>query len=104
MPDFQPIAFSGSKIDGTSLQAVGAKPIDMTNGIGALIATTSTADPAGDFTVIYDGGFSPLSAPAPKQRHKPKPKHSSQSTPMTDQAASTGDTLGEWGILADLGL
>jgi len=104
LPDFQPIAFSGSKIDGTSLQAVGAKPIDMTNGVGALIATTSTADPAGDFTVIYDGGFSPLSAPAPKQRHKPKPKHSSQSTPMTDQAASTGDAFGEWGILADLGL
>lgn len=104
LPDFQPIAFTGSKIDGTSLQAVGAKPIDMTNGVGALIAATSTADPGGDFTVRYDAGLSPLSAPAPKQRHKPKQKHASQSTPMAVQVVSTSDAPDEWVVLADLGL
>ena len=106
LPDFKAAAFSGSQIDGTSLRAAGAQPIDMTNGVGALIATTSAANSAGDFTVTYDGGVSPLGATAPKQRpkQKPKPKHSSQSTPMTDQTTTSSDDLGEWGILADLGL
>jgi len=55
LPDFGAVGFTGSTINGGSLQAASAQPIDMTDLSDNLIATTSTADAGGDFAVNYVG-------------------------------------------------
>jgi hypothetical protein len=52
LPDFGGIEFTGSTINGGTLQSAAAEPIDMTNN---LIATTTAADSTGDFLVDYTG-------------------------------------------------
>lgn len=54
LPDFGSADFSGSTIDGGSLDAAQAQQVDMTDAYGNQIAGTSSADSAGDFTVSYD--------------------------------------------------
>ena len=55
LPDFGAIGFTGSTINGGSLQSAAAKAIDMTDTSNNLIATTTSADQDGDFTVDYVG-------------------------------------------------
>lgn len=56
LPDFHTLGFTGARIDGASLQAVGAMPVDMTDSSGSsVIAVTQPADSAGDFQVRYTG-------------------------------------------------
>ena len=66
LPDFGAIGFTGSTINNGSLQAAGALPIDMTDAMNAVIATTTEADPNGDFIVNYTGSVS--SAPVRSAR------------------------------------
>jgi hypothetical protein len=58
LPDFGAIGFTGSTINNGSLQAAGAQPIDMTDMADNVIATTTDADPNGDFIVNYTGTMS----------------------------------------------
>jgi Peptidase A4 family len=55
LPDFGQVDFTGSTIDGDSLQEQGAQPIDMVDDGGDVIASTGTADSNGDFSVAYTG-------------------------------------------------
>ena len=55
LPDFGSIAFTGSAINGGSLQSAAAEPIDMTDLTDNLIASTAAADQSGDFQVKYVG-------------------------------------------------
>jgi hypothetical protein len=55
LPDFGSIAFTGSAINGGSLQSAAAQPIDMTDLSDNLIASTAAADQSGDFQVKYVG-------------------------------------------------
>ena len=55
LPDFGSIAFTGSAINGGSLQSAAAEPIDMTDLSDNLIASTAAADQSGDFQVKYVG-------------------------------------------------
>ncbi|GAA1952424.1 G1 family glutamic endopeptidase [Kitasatospora viridis] len=56
LPDFGSIEFTGSTIDGGTLQAANAQAIDMTDSSGSVIASTGADDNSGDFTVTYGGG------------------------------------------------
>jgi hypothetical protein len=56
LPNFGDVAFTGSAIDGGSLQAAGAQSINMVNNDSGVIASTGPADDTGDFTVNYTGG------------------------------------------------
>lgn len=51
LPDFGSVRFTGSTIDGGTLQAVGAQGTDLTDINGTVIAATGAADSSGDFTV-----------------------------------------------------
>ena len=55
LPDFGGIEFTGSTINGGTLQSAAAEPIDMTDMSNNLIATTTAADSTGDFLVNYAG-------------------------------------------------
>jgi hypothetical protein len=55
LPDFSGIEFTGSTINGGTLQSASADPIDMTDMSNNLIATTTAADSTGDFLVSYTG-------------------------------------------------
>ena len=55
LPDFGQVDFTGSTIDGASLQNQGAQAVDMIDGSGNVIASTGTADSGGDFSVTYAG-------------------------------------------------
>jgi hypothetical protein len=55
LPDFGVVNFTGSTIDNDTLQDQGASPVDMVDGDGNGIASTSTADSSGDFSVTYTG-------------------------------------------------
>lgn len=55
LPDFGQVDFTGSTIDGDSLQDQGAQAVDMIDGNGNVIASTGTADSGGDFSVTYTG-------------------------------------------------
>jgi Peptidase A4 family len=55
LPDFGNISFTGSAINGGSLQSAAAEPIDMTDLSDNLIARTTAADQSGDFAVNYVG-------------------------------------------------
>lgn len=55
LPDFGAVGFSGSTINGGSLQSASARPIDMTDQSDNLIASTTPADASGDFVVNYVG-------------------------------------------------
>jgi Peptidase A4 family len=55
LPDFGAIGFTNATINGASLQAADAQPIDMTDSLSNVIATTTDADPNGDFIVNYTG-------------------------------------------------
>ena len=55
LPDFGDIGFTGSTINGGTLQSAAAEPIDMTDMSDNLIATTTAADSTGDFLVNYAG-------------------------------------------------
>jgi Peptidase A4 family len=55
LPDFGAISFTGSAINGGSLQSAAAKAIDMTDLSDNLIASTAAADQSGDFQVKYVG-------------------------------------------------
>jgi hypothetical protein len=55
LPDFGAIGFTGATINGGSPQAAAAQPIDMTDSLNNVIATTTDADPDGDFIVNYTG-------------------------------------------------
>ena len=55
LPDFGDIEFTGSTINGGTLQSAAAEPIDMTDMSNNLIATTTAADQNGDFLVNYVG-------------------------------------------------
>ena len=55
LPDFGDIEFTGSTINGGSLQSASADAIDMTDMSNNLIATTTSADASGDFAVNYVG-------------------------------------------------
>lgn len=55
LPDFGAIGFTDATINGGSLRAADAQPIDMTDAMNNVIATTSDADPNGDFIVDYTG-------------------------------------------------
>ena len=55
LPDFGGIEFTGSTINGGTLQSAAAEPIDMTDMSNDLIATTTAADSTGDFLVNYAG-------------------------------------------------
>ncbi|HEX3588118.1 MAG TPA: G1 family glutamic endopeptidase [Pseudonocardiaceae bacterium] len=57
LPDFGTTSFTGSSIDGGSLQAASAQPVTMVNQALSAIATTTTADATGDFDVHYAGGL-----------------------------------------------
>jgi len=58
LPDFGAIGFTGSTINNDSLQDQSAQPIDMTDAADNVIATTTDADPNGDFIVNYAGTMS----------------------------------------------
>jgi len=66
LPDFGAIGFTGSTINNGSPQATGAQAIDMTDAMNGVIATTTEADPNGDFIVNYTGTVS--SAPVRSAR------------------------------------
>jgi hypothetical protein len=66
LPDFGAVGFTGSTINNGSPQAAGAQPIDMTDAMNGVIATTTEADPNGDFIVHYTGTVS--SAPVRSAR------------------------------------
>ena len=66
LPDFGAIGFTGTTINNGSLQAAGALPIDMTDAMNNVIATTTEADPNSDFIVNYTGAVS--SAPVRSAR------------------------------------
>lgn len=57
LPDFGAISFTNATIDGASLQAAGAQPIDMTDMFNNVIASTTDTDPHGDFIVSYAGSM-----------------------------------------------
>ena len=65
LPDFGEVDFTGSTIDNSSLDAVGAQPIDMTDSHNNVIATTTETDQDGDFAVDFTGG-APSTAPLHK--------------------------------------
>jgi hypothetical protein len=73
LPDFHDVAFTGSTIDGGSLQASGAVPVDMTDDAGNPIAETQNTDAAGDFQVDYTGPTSGVLAPATTKLAKSAP-------------------------------
>jgi hypothetical protein len=56
LPDFGAVSFTGSTINGGTLQSAPAQPLDMTDQADNLIAATTAADPYGDFNVSYVGG------------------------------------------------
>lgn len=57
LPNFGSASFTGGSINGTSLVAAGAQPVDMDNSSNAVIAKTTPADSTGGtFTVTYTGG------------------------------------------------
>ncbi len=56
LPNFGSATFTGSAIDGGSLQAASAQSINMVNNDSGVIASTGPADDTGDFTVGYTGG------------------------------------------------
>ncbi len=58
LPDFGSVNFTGSTINGASLQTESAQPVNMVQN-GTIMATTGTADTSGDFTVHYTGGSGP---------------------------------------------
>jgi hypothetical protein len=62
LPQFTPVHFTGSTINGGTLQAAGAQAIDMANSGGTVIATTGPDDASGDFA-IYFGSSPPNSTP-----------------------------------------
>ena len=59
LPDFGAISFTGSTINGGSLQSAAAQALDMTDLSDDLIAATTASDPYGDFNVSYVGGAAP---------------------------------------------
>lgn len=56
LPDFVSLPYNGISIDGQSLAASGAQPVDMINSSHSVIASTAPADASGHFTVTYTGG------------------------------------------------
>lgn len=57
LPDFGSVNFTGSTMNGGSLQSANAQAIDMTAGQGgSVIASTGAYDGSGDFTVSYGSG------------------------------------------------
>lgn len=64
LPDFGAVDFTGSTINGGSLQSADAQPVDMTDLNNNLIATTTAADPDGDFAVTYQGSTTQSGGPA----------------------------------------
>jgi hypothetical protein len=66
LPDFGSVSFSGSQIDGATMESAGAQAIDMTDSSGNVIASTGASDGQGDFTVTYVGsGGSSAASRAP---------------------------------------
>ena len=55
LPDFGAADFTASTINGCSLQAANAQPIDMINTAGSLTATASGYDTTGDFSAFSQG-------------------------------------------------
>jgi len=72
LPQFTPVHFTGSTVNGGTLQAAGAQALDLVNSGGTVIDTTGPDDTSGDFAVYY--GSSPPN-----------------STPLTALQASNGD-------------
>lgn len=58
LPDFGSIGFTDATINGGTLRAAGAQPLDMTDLADNLIAATTTADASGDFAINYAGSTS----------------------------------------------
>jgi hypothetical protein len=56
LPDFGSIGFSGSTINGSTMESSNAQAIDMTDSSGNVIARTGATDGSGDFTITYAGG------------------------------------------------
>jgi Peptidase A4 family len=65
LPNFDSVRFTGSTMNGDTLQASRAQGITMTSDTGAVVATASAADSSGDFTVDYDGSSG--TAPEPPE-------------------------------------
>lgn len=55
LPDFGSINFSGSDINGSTMESANAQAIDMTDSSGNVIAKTGQSDGSGGFTVTYSG-------------------------------------------------
>jgi hypothetical protein len=90
LPDFGALAFTGSTINGGTLQSAAAQPIDMTDQSNNLIATTTAADPYGDFNVSYVGGATSGAARSSSTSSGTSPSTSSNTSGNSAAAAGSG--------------
>jgi hypothetical protein len=73
LPDFGSINFTGSQIDGSTMENSGAQAIDMIDSNGNVIASTGASDGQGDFTVTYTGSSSDISRYRPADQPQTQP-------------------------------